>query len=299
MRIAEGTKLGHYDIRSQLGEGGMGEVYLAYDPTLRREVALKVLRAELLTDKDRVRRFEHEAYAASSLNHPNILTIYSIGSEAGCQFMVTEFVVGETLRQCVRRGPMSVDRVLDIGIQVASALAAAHDAGLIHRDIKPDNIMVRPDHLVKVLDFGLAKLNKPNPVLDSELVTQSMPITMSGVVMGTARYMSPEQARGLQLDKQTDIWSLGVVLYEMAAGHDPFDAKTLSDIIVAVLTREPPALGQFVAQVPIELERILKKALRKNPEERYQHAREFEFDLKNLKRKLDFQIELERSTEQQ
>jgi serine/threonine protein kinase len=266
MAIPEGTKLGRYEIRSILGSGGMGEVYLADDLTLHRKVAIKVLRADVIGNKDRLQRFELEAFAASSLNHPNILTIYEIGHENEYHFMVTEFIDGESLGQRLKRQSMKLAESIELGIQVASALAAAHAAGIAHRDIKPDNIMLRRDHLVKVLDFGLAKLSEPE-LADPELLTKVLQVTMPGVVMGTARYMSPEQARGLPVDVRTDIWSLGVVLYRMVAGNLPFGGNTMSDVIVAILTTEPPALTTYGLDVPAELDRIVTKTLRKDREE--------------------------------
>ncbi len=297
MVIPQGSKLGRYEIRSLLGAGGMGEVYLAYDPNLHRQVAVKILSADLTTNKDRLHRFEHEAFTASSLNHPNILTIYEIGHDSEYHFIVTEFIEGESLGQHLAREPFNLDEVLEVGIQVAAALAAAHAASIVHRDIKPDNIMVRRDHLVKVLDFGLAKLSEPDSAgLDTEVLTRALPLTTPGVVMGTARYMSPEQARGLPLDGRTDIWSLGVVLYEMVAGPQPFTGKTMSDVIAAVLTRHPPLLTRYRADVPAELERIITKALRKDEEERYQLAKDLGQDLNTLKQRLEFEAELEQWT---
>src|SRR6266542_2560483 len=252
MTIPQGTKLGRYEIRSQLGAGGMGEVYLADDASLHRRVAIKVLRGDVISNKNRLRRFELEAFAASSLNHPNILTIYEIGHENEYHFMAMEFIDGESLSQRLKIQPVQMHEILEVGIQVASALAAAHAAGITHRDIKPDNIMVRRDRLVKVLDFGLAKLSEPESALDKEV-----PLTMPGMVMGTARYMSPEQARGLPVDARTDIWSLGVVLYEMVTRHAPFTGKTMSDVIVAVLSTHPPLLTTYRTDVPAELERII------------------------------------------
>jgi serine/threonine protein kinase len=217
MTIAQGTKLGRYEIRSLLGAGGMGEVYLASDLTLARKVAIKVLHADIISDEARAGRFEREAFAVSSLNHPNILTIYEIGHENKYHFIVTELVDGESLGQRLNSESLNLSEALRIGIQIGSALTAAHEAGIIHRDIKPDNIMLRRDRLVKVLDFGLAKLIEPD-LADPELRTKVLELTLPGVVMGTAHYMSPEQARGLPIDARTDIFSLGVVLYRMVSG---------------------------------------------------------------------------------
>ena len=293
MSIPEGMKLGRYEIRSILGSGGMGEVYLADDLSLHRPVAVKVLRADVITNKDRLRRFELEAFAASSLNHPNILTIYEIGHENEYHFMVTEFIDGESLGQRLKRQTIELHEVLEVGIQVASAMAAAHAAGITHRDIKPDNIMLRQDHLIKVLDFGLAKLSEPD-ITDPELLTKVLQVTVPGVVMGTARYMSPEQARGLPVDARTDIWSLGVVLYRMVAGNLPFAGNTMSDVIAAILTTEPSALSTSGRDVPPELDRIVTKALRKDREERYQSIKGLGLDLETLKQRLEFEAELKR-----
>lgn len=296
MAIPQGTRLGRYEIRAPLGAGGMGEVYLAYDDTLHRKVAIKVLRADLTAKKELLQRFEREAFAASRLNHPNILTIYEIAREGGYHFIVTEFVEGESLGQHLRRAPFKLHEILDIGIQIASALAAAHAAGIMHRDIKPDNIMLRHDRLVKVLDFGMAKLSEQEGVdLDTQPLTNALSITKPGLVMGTPHYMSPEQARGLPMDSRSDVWSLGVVLYLMVSGHLPFTGQTLSDVIAAILAREPQALTDFMPEVPHELERTITKALRKKQEERYQFVKDLGRDLKSLKQRLDFEAELERS----
>jgi serine/threonine protein kinase/Tfp pilus assembly protein PilF len=293
MAIPEGTKLGRYEIRSPLGSGGMGEVYLANDLTLHRPVAIKVLRADVISNKDRLRRFELEAFAASSLNHPNILTIYEIGHESEYHFMVTEFIDGESLGQRLKREPLKLPEALEVGIQIASALGAAHAAGITHRDIKPDNIMLRRDHLVKVLDFGLAKLNEPETA-DAVLLSKVLQVTVPGVLMGTARYMSPEQARGLPVDARTDIWSVGVVLYRMVAGALPFTGNTMGDVIADILTTDPPALTTHAPDVPTELDRIVTKSLRKDQEERYQSVKGLGLDLEALKQRLEFEAELER-----
>src|SRR5215475_562229 len=213
-----GRELANYKIISLLGRGGMGEVYLAEDKRLRRNVALKMLPAQFTDDAERVRRFEREAKVVSATNHPNILTIYEIGQAEGLHFIATEFIDGVTLRQAMQSDGMSIAESLAIAIQVAGALSAAHEAGIIHRDIKPENVMVRRDGIVKVLDFGLAKLTEPNlPVMDSQAATLRRNSTDTGVVMGTPRYMSPEQVRGEKVDARTDIFSFGVVLYEMLA----------------------------------------------------------------------------------
>jgi predicted ATPase/tRNA A-37 threonylcarbamoyl transferase component Bud32 len=296
MGITQGTRLGRYEVRSPLGAGGMGEVYLAQDTQLDRTIALKVLPAELAHDRQRMRRFVQEAKAASALNHPNILTIHEIGQEESTHYIATEFIDGVTLRQRMKSGPMKIGEVLDIATQVASPLAAAHAAGIVHRDIKPENIMVRPDGYVKVLDFGLAKLTERQlTAVDAEAQTKTLIKTLAGVVLGTAVYMSPEQARGLEVDERTDIWSLGVVLYEMVAGRLPFDGPTTSDVIAVILHHEPPSLLRYRSDVPAELERIMEKALTKEREERYQTAKDLLIDLKRLKQRLEFDAEMERT----
>ena len=295
MAIPHGTRLGRYEIRSLLGAGGMGEVYLGHDLTLQRKVALKVLRPDLTAKKDLLQRFEREAFAASRLNHPNILTIFEIVREDEYHFIVTEFVDGESLGQHIQRAPFKLLEILEIGIQIASALAAAHAAGIMHRDIKPDNIMLRNDRLVKVLDFGMAKLSEQEEVdQDTQVPAETLRITKPGMVMGTPHYMSPEQARGLPMDSRSDIWSLGVVLYVMVTGHLPFRGKTLSDVIASILTREPPILASYMPEVPDELERIITKALRKERDERYQLVKDLGLDLKTLKQRLEFEAEFER-----
>ena len=290
--LTVGQTIGHYEIRATLGTGGMGEVYLARDTRLDRQVALKFLSAAFTTNQDRLRRFEQEARAASALNHPNILTIYEIGEVDGRRFIATEFVDGETLRRPIEAGPLKASEALNIAEQIASALAEAHAVGIIHRDIKPENIMLRRDGLVKVLDFGLAKLTEPKETGPEDL-TRALVKTGSGIVMGTVTYMSPEQARGLTVDARTDIWSLGVVLHEMIAGQSPFASPTMSDVIAAILRSEPVPLGQY--EVPAELERIVSKALQKEREGRYQTTRELLTDLKRLRQRLEIQAEMERA----
>jgi serine/threonine-protein kinase len=283
-RIAVGTTVGSYEVLSLLGKGGMGEVYLALDARLNRRVAIKLLAAEFTVDRDRVRRLEQEAHAVSALNHPNIITIYDIGQSASGDFIATEFIEGQTLRQKITAARLGMPAALEIGVQVAAALAAAHAGGILHRDIKPENIMVRPDGLVKVLDFGLAKFTgSSSATVDSEALTSVETPTRTGVVLGTAKYMSPEQARGQNLDARTDVFSLGVVLYEMLTGHAPFAGATTADIVAALLEREPLPLDRFNPEAPEELKRILAKALRKDREERYQTIRDLLIDLKDLK----------------
>ncbi|HET6668609.1 MAG TPA: protein kinase [Pyrinomonadaceae bacterium] len=301
MAVSPNTKLGRYEIKSQIGAGGMGEVYLAEDTRLERTVALKVLPAELATDQQRMHRFVQEAKTASALNHPNILTIYEIEEIDSINLIATEFIDGETLRARIQRAAISANEALDIATQIASALAAAHDAGIVHRDLKPENIMLRRrDGIAKLLDFGIAKLSEPEPQpgssnIDTEAKTRAQLHTAPGTVMGTMGYMSPEQARGLEVDARTDIWSLGVVLYEMIAGRAPFVEATATDVLVAVLQKEAPPLAQFSPDTPEALEWIITKALRKDKEERYQTAKELASDLRKLKQQVEFQTELERS----
>src|SRR5499427_2933182 len=285
-----------YRIIEKLGSGGMGEVYLAEDTRLGRKVALKLLAAEFTQNRDRLNRFDQEAFAASALNHPNILTIYELGDEGGRHFIATEFVDGETLRKRLVGPPMDLPDVLSIGIQIAGALEEAHAAGIIHRDIKPENVMIRRSGHVKVLDFGLAKLmERPSDDTDTEAVTRALVQTDAGMVLGTSQYMSPEQARGKPVDVRTDIWSLGVVLYEMATGRPPFAGETKTDVIVAIARNDPPPVARFAPGAPPEFEWIVLKALRKDAAERYQTIRELESDLKKLKQRIEFQSELERS----
>ena len=283
-RFEPGQHIENYEIVRQLGSGGMGEVYLAQDLRLGRQIALKLLPVEFTTHREHVRRFELEARAASALNHPNIITIHEIGQSDTSHFIATEYVDGLTLRQYMAGLPsefrMSIGQVLDISIQIASALAAAHAAGIAHRDIKPENIMLRNDGLVKVLDFGLAKLSPQIVTTEAAMVN-----TNPGVVMGTVRYMSPEQARGFEVDSRTDIWSLGVVLYEMLTGRVPFKGATPSHVIVSILEKTPAAISIY-SEVPAELERIVTKALRKDRTRRYQKAGDLVFELKRLKQDL-------------
>jgi serine/threonine protein kinase len=283
-----GQRLGAYRLLDKLGAGGMGEVYLAEDTRLRRRVAVKLLPPEFTNDAERVRRFEREARAASALNHPNIITIHEIGQTEQFHFIVTEYVEGQTLRQRLAGGRMKLDEALEAAIQMATALQAAHEAGIVHRDIKPENVMLRRDNIVKVLDFGQAKLTERRAVASDPDASTSVSVkTDPGVVMGTARYMSPEQARGQEVDARTDIFSLGVVLYEMIAGQAPFTGETTSDVIVAILTSEPPPLTRTAPGVPADLQRIVSRALRKDREERYQNAADLLLDLKQVKQKIE------------
>ena len=288
-----GELIGHYRIESLIGIGGMGEVYLARDERLGRKVALKLLPERLTTDETQLSRFKTEARAASALNHPNILTVYEIGAEGNRQFIATEFIEGMTLRASLACGRMNLHAAVEIAVQVASALAAAHETGVVHRDIKPENIMLRPDGYAKVLDFGIAKLTEQRPPSDRyEVGTTALLQTRPGLVLGTAHYMSPEQARGQKVDARSDIWSLGVVLYEMVGGSPPFRGETPSDCIASILTTEPPPLSGVLPNVPLKLESILQKALRKNSDERYQTIKEMLADLRILKGELEAESSL-------
>lgn len=296
--LEEGQQLSHYLVIKKLGAGGMGEIYLAKDTSLDRTVALKILPADVASDKGRMQRFKQEARIASTLNQPNILTVFAFGEAGSLHFIATEYVDGETLRQHMSDKQMKLLEIIDIAIQVVAALDAAHEANIVHRDIKPENIMIRRrDQIVKVLDFGLAKLTeRTTSTLDSEAATAALAMSMPGSVLGTISYMSPEQAQGLRVDQRTDIWSAGIVIYEMVAGYAPFKGVTKSHTVVDILEKEPPALTQ-AAQVPIplELERIINKALAKNVDERYQSAKDMLIDLRNLRKRLDLDAELERS----
>ncbi len=275
-------RFNHYLILSLLGTGGMAEVYLAEDLRLQRKFALKLLPSAFTQDIDSVRRFEQEARTVSALNHPNIVTIYEIGRFNDRQYIATELIEGCTLRDRMAEG-LTLQEVLDLAIQVASALTAAHRAGVVHRDIKPENIMLRPDGYLKVLDFGLAKLtDNERTVASTEKTGAKKFSTAAGIVLGTAGYMSPEQCRGQQVDARTDIFSLGVVLYEMIAGRGPFAAATMADTVAAILGKEPAPLWQVAPGIPTALERIVTKALTKAREGRYQSVQEMLADLKSL-----------------
>ena len=287
-----GQTIGHYKISESIGTGGMGEVYLATDIVAGRKAALKLLPLRFTNDAERLKRFQQEAHAVVGLNHPNILTVYEIGEDHSIHYIASELIEGETLRDRLARGRMEVGEAVDVAIQVASALAAAQQAGIVHRDIKPDNIMLRPDGYVKVLDFGIAKL------AERELPT-SMPQdealllveTNLGSVLGTVRYMSPEQARGGHVDKTTDIWSLGVVLYEMVTGHPPFRGDTPKEVMSSILENEPLPVTRYIARAPAELQQIITKTLRKDPAQRYHSAYELLHALKELRRKLEFKLQ--------
>lgn len=292
-----GHSVSHYRVLSLLGAGGMGEVYLAEDTRLGRKVALKLLPLAFTRDPERLRRFEQEARAVSALNHPNILTIYEVGLVGDTHFIATEFIDGQTLRERLRDGQFELGESLEIVIQIAAALSAAHEAGITHRDIKPENVMLRPDGYVKVLDFGLAKLTEQqNPqAVDAKEAQLQKVTTEVGRVLGTPQYMSPEQARGQKADARSDIFSFGVVWYELLTGCRPFDGVNVIEVMAAMLSREPAPLKQHVAALPDELQSIVSKMLRKDHEERYQTASDLLKDLKDLKEELAVTAQLGRA----
>jgi eukaryotic-like serine/threonine-protein kinase len=314
LAITAGDNINQYKIISSLGAGGMGEVYLAQDVRLGRKVALKILYEDVTRGDDWIKRFEQEARATSTLNHPNIITIYEVGQVEGSHFISAEFIDGQTLRQKLQYN-IPLREALEIAIQVAAALATAHAAGIVHRDIKPENVMLRSDGYVKVVDFGLAKFiekqmlglfasdpdadTQPQPQTQPHQQTPSFVKTNPGAVMGTVSYMSPEQARGLHVDERSDIFSLGILLYEMVTGRRPFEGETASDIIISILQKRPASMARFTPDVPTEMERIVGKALSKNKEERYQTIKDMLIDLKRLKRGLDVEADENDETEQE
>ena len=284
-KLKSGQRVAHYETLRQIGEGGMGEVYLAQDTRLNRKVALKILPANLTADKSRLQRFKQEAQAASALNHPNIITIYEIREFGDTHLIATEYVEGETIRQKISGVNLKTTEILDIAAQVASALSVAHDAGVIHRDIKPENIMIRPDGIVKLLDFGLAKLAETSAAKSADVSTKKL--TNPGMVMGTVNYMSPEQAQGKSVDRRTDLWSLGICLYEMLAGKTPFAGKTINHTLVAIMENQPPPLTQITKSVPAEIGQITAKLLEKKPENRYLTANDLLSDLRRLQKLIE------------
>jgi eukaryotic-like serine/threonine-protein kinase len=294
--ISAGTQIDHYQIISLLGSGGMGQVYLAEDMRLKRKVAIKTLSRSLTHDEVGLRRFEREARAASALNHPNILTIYEFVQADGLCFIVSEYLEGQTLRKELSIGKLPTRRAVDIAVQIAKALDAANRSGIVHRDIKPENVIIRGDGLVKVLDFGIAKLSEA----DTETSHPALPaltisVSQVGQVIGSARYMSPEQARGQMVDARSDIFSLGVVLYEMIAGKAPFDGETVSDVIAEVLKGTPPRLDTLVTDVPPELQEIIEKAIAKDRESRYQTVKEMLAELQNFQSEVELRARFEQT----
>ncbi|HSE25752.1 MAG TPA: protein kinase [Pyrinomonadaceae bacterium] len=290
MGIATGSQIGRYEVRSLIGEGGMGEVYLARDIRLGRTVALKILPVEIASDPKRIYRFVQEARAASALNHPNILTIYEIEQTGEAHYIATEFIEGVTLRDHLSRTRLSISETLDIAAQIASAIAAAHEVGVVHRDLKPENIMLRPDGLIKILDFGVAKVPtiEPNDEVDADADTLAFFNTQPGLLIGTVRYMSPEQARGATVDSRSDIWSLAIVLYEMLTQELPFSGPTNADTIAALIKNPTPLISDYRTDAPPELQQVITKALEKNPNNRYQTAKDLLVDLRRMQKRLDF-----------
>ena len=280
MTLIVGMILGQYEIRSPLGAGGMGEVYRAHDPRLDREVAIKVLPASLTSDPDRLRRFEQEARAAASLNHPNILAVYQMATHDGLSYMVSELLEGETLRERMRRGPIPLRKAIDYEVQIAHGLAAAHDKGIVHRDLKPENLFITKDGRVKILDFGLAKLTPPKD--ESGQMNTLTQGTDPGMVVGTAGYMSPEQVRGKTADHRSDIFAFGTILYETVTGKQTFRKPTSAETMSAILNEEPEAISQLTPSVPPGLERVVRRCLEKAPEQRFQSASDLAFALEAL-----------------
>ncbi|HUA97465.1 MAG TPA: protein kinase [Terracidiphilus sp.] len=290
-RLSPGVKLGRYQITSFIGSGGMGQVYLARDTQLSRNVAVKILSPGLTLDERGLRRLEKEARAASALNHPNILTIYEFGGADALHYIASEYVEGHTLRRKLDEGPLPLHAAIDIAIQVARALGAAHASGIVHRDIKPENIVIRTDNLVKVVDFGIAKLSESHSrqSIYPPGLALSLSASRAGMVVGSARYMSPEQARGLPVDPRSDIFSLGIVLYEMLCGRCPFDGETVSDVISEILKGTPQSLAAIVPNAPVELQQIVAKAMAKDLEARYQNVREMLAGLEDFASHLQFE----------
>lgn len=282
--VTTGSRIGPYEVVSLIGAGGMGEVHRARDTRLSRDVAVKVLPASFADDPDRLRRFEGEARAAGMLNHPNILAVYDIGTHDGSPYVVSELLEGQTLRERIDGTPMPARKAVDYAIQLARGLAAAHDKGIVHRDLKPDNIFITREGRVKILDFGLAKM-APQPAMagaETALVGATMPNTAVGMVLGTASYMSPEQVRAQSTDHRSDIFSFGVVLYEMLTGRQAFHADSAIETMSAILKADPPRIADTVSDLPPALERIVLHCLEKNPEERFQSAGDLAFDLESL-----------------
>ena len=279
--LTSGTKLGDYEVKSMLGSGGMGEVYRARDSRLGRDVAIKVLPSFLSSDSDRLRRFEQEARAAAALNHPNILAVFQMGKYEGTPYLVSELLEGETLREQIKRGRLSVRKTIEYGVQIARGLAAAHEKGIVHRDLKPENLFVTKDGRVKILDFGLAKLTQPQSSSENSALTFTEG-TEAGVVMGTVGYMSPEQVRGQAVDHRADIFAFGAILYEMLAGKRAFQKPTSPETMTAILNEDPPGISQVAANISPALQRVVHRCLEKNPEQRFQSASDLAFDLDAL-----------------
>ena len=278
-----GKRLGPYEIREKIGAGGMGEVYRAMDTRLGREVAVKVLPAGLSSDAERLRRFEQEARAAGLLNHPNILAIYDVGTHEGAPYVVSELLEGETLRARIGGTPLPPRKAIEYAVQAAQGLAAAHEKGLVHRDLKPENLFITQDGRVKILDFGLVKLTRPEPTGTALTNLPTTPVvTDPGAVVGTAGYMSPEQVRGRETDHRSDVFSFGAILYEMLTGRRAFRRDSAVETMNAVLKEDPPELLESNPNLPPGLDRVVRHCLEKNPAERFQSARDLAFDLEAI-----------------
>src|SRR5215813_9547338 len=300
MTISAGTRLGRYEIRSKTGAGGMGEVYLAEDSKLRRRVALKILPAELASSRDRMRRFNQEATAAAALNHPNIAHVYEIDEVEGQHFIAMEFIEGATLREKIHREQTDLRKLLRYLQQVAEGLAKAHAAGIVHRDLKPDNVMITRDSYAKILDFGLAKLTEQtkSPGVETEAPTAVLrqPLSTPGVVMGTVGYMSPEQAQARAVDHRSDIFSFGCILYEAATGQRAFESESTIDTLHKIVHAPVPLVKDVKPAAPVDLTRIVRRCLAKDPDERYQSIREAAIELRELRRELEGAEELDTTT---
>src|SRR5947209_12394714 len=282
MAIAAGTRLGRYEIRSKIGAGGMGEVYLARDTQLGRDVAVKVLPSSFSADRDRLHRFEQEACAAGALNHPNILIVHDIGTHDGSPYVVSELLEGETLRERVGGAAQPQRKAIDYALQVAHGLAAAHEKGIVHRDLKPDNIFITKDGRVKILDFGIAKLTQVEGAEAQTDIPTRRVDTGPGVVMGTVGYMSPEQVRGQAVDHRSDIFSFGAILYEMLSGRRAFHGESAADTMSAILKEDPPDLSDTNQNISHALERLVSHCLEKNPESRFHSASDLAFALEAI-----------------
>jgi serine/threonine protein kinase len=280
MGLTPASKLGRYEIQSSIGAGGMGEVYKARDTKLQRTVAIKILPEAVATDTERLQRFEHEARILSSLNNPNLLAIYDFGTQDGIQYLVSEFLQGQTLRDLLRDGPLTPRRAVAYATEIAHGLSAAHEKGIVHRDLKPENIFVTDEGRIKILDFGLAKLSLLDPAAPSDMTMTVK--TDPGVVLGTVGYMSPEQVRGQAADARSDLFALGVILYEMVSGKRPFQGATAADTMSAILKEDPAPLTEYNRQAPPGLEHIIVHSLEKNPQRRFQSAQDFSFNLDQL-----------------
>src|ERR1700683_5104990 len=283
MALSAGIKLGPYEIQTLIGAGGMGEVYRAHDARLDRTVAIKVLPISYSADRDRLQRFAQEARSAAALNHPNILSIFDIGDNRGAPYVVSELLEGETLRDCLKHGPLSLRKSIEYALQVARGLAAAHEKGIVHRDLKPENLFITDDGRVKILDFGLAKLTHPPELVREGGDAPTIQVaTEPGVVMGTVGYMSPEQVRGKDTDARSDIFSFGAILYEMISGKRAFHGETPADTMSAIIKDEPPELADLRLNVPPALERIVRHCLEKNPAQRFHSISDVAFGLEVL-----------------